>query len=290
MKPDALRRWAERSLPVFSVVAALGDLAVGGFRTSKLGVPEAVVVLLLLGATARQIVRRVRRRSSGGEVRTREEVTLGANLLSLAYLVVAVAGSTLFPIIYLFMAFLVGFLPLAAGATLWAIALIFDAVLTVGPEGGNAAAFGAHALFLTLFALLYQVTLAARLALARRAESEAVHKRIREVEEHARTFRLVSSGSRDSTPGEAQTGGLKAQEKWVMASVKEIEGAVGYCLAAAVAAGELPTGFACGEVAGFVVSSLQGANLLAKAQRSLVPVKRFKHVLFSMVLGRARDG
>ena len=42
----------------------------------------------------------------------------------------------------------------------------------------------------------------------------------------------------------------------------------------------------CDEIAAFVVSSLQGANLLAKAQRSPVPVERFKEVLFASVLRR----
>jgi TetR/AcrR family transcriptional repressor of nem operon len=64
----------------------------------------------------------------------------------------------------------------------------------------------------------------------------------------------------------------------------EVQASVAYCLRAAVAAGELPADFACDEVAGFVVSSLQGANLLAKAQRSPAPVERFKQILFSKVL------
>jgi TetR/AcrR family transcriptional repressor of nem operon len=64
----------------------------------------------------------------------------------------------------------------------------------------------------------------------------------------------------------------------------EVQDAVACCLKAAVQAGELPEGFQCNEVAGFVVSSLQGANLLAKAQRSPLPVDRFKQVLFSAVL------
>jgi TetR/AcrR family transcriptional repressor of nem operon len=63
-----------------------------------------------------------------------------------------------------------------------------------------------------------------------------------------------------------------------------VQASVAYCLRAAVAAGELPADFACDEVAGFVVSSLQGANLLAKAQRSPAPVERFKQILFSKVL------
>ena len=40
----------------------------------------------------------------------------------------------------------------------------------------------------------------------------------------------------------------------------------------------------CDEVAAFIVASLQGANLLAKAQRSPLPVERFKQILFSTVL------
>ena len=64
----------------------------------------------------------------------------------------------------------------------------------------------------------------------------------------------------------------------------EVQGAIADCLNAAVQAGELPAGFRCDDVAGFIVSSLQGANLLAKAQRSPVPVDRFKQILFSCVL------
>jgi len=64
----------------------------------------------------------------------------------------------------------------------------------------------------------------------------------------------------------------------------EVQRAVAYCLRAAIQAGELPAGFACSEVAAFVVSSLQGANLLAKAHRSPEPVERFKRILFSTIL------
>jgi TetR/AcrR family transcriptional regulator, transcriptional repressor for nem operon len=64
----------------------------------------------------------------------------------------------------------------------------------------------------------------------------------------------------------------------------EVQDSIAYCLRAAVRAGELPPDFDCDEVAGFVVSSLQGANLLAKAQRSPVPVERFKRILFSTIL------
>jgi TetR/AcrR family transcriptional repressor of nem operon len=63
-----------------------------------------------------------------------------------------------------------------------------------------------------------------------------------------------------------------------------VQASVAYCLKAAIKAGELPRGFKCDEVAGFIVASLQGANLIAKAQRSPAPVERFKHILFSTIL------
>ena len=64
----------------------------------------------------------------------------------------------------------------------------------------------------------------------------------------------------------------------------EVQGSFAYCLRAAVTAGELPPGFACDDVAGFVVSSLQGAILLSKAERSPAPIERLESILFSTVL------
>jgi TetR/AcrR family transcriptional repressor of nem operon len=64
----------------------------------------------------------------------------------------------------------------------------------------------------------------------------------------------------------------------------EVQGNVAYCLKAAVKAGELPADFNCNDVAGFIVSSLQGANLLSKAERSPAPLERFKQILFAQVL------
>ncbi|WP_460873911.1 TetR/AcrR family transcriptional regulator [Paralcaligenes ginsengisoli] len=66
----------------------------------------------------------------------------------------------------------------------------------------------------------------------------------------------------------------------------EMQRSIAYCLRAAVKAGELSPSTDCDEIAGFIVSSIQGANLLAKAQRSAVPVERFKEILFSSILRR----
>jgi len=64
----------------------------------------------------------------------------------------------------------------------------------------------------------------------------------------------------------------------------EVEQSIAYCLKGAVDAGELPEHFDCEEVAWFVLASLQGAILLAKAQRSPAPVERLTHILFSSIL------
>jgi TetR/AcrR family transcriptional regulator, transcriptional repressor for nem operon len=64
----------------------------------------------------------------------------------------------------------------------------------------------------------------------------------------------------------------------------ELQEAVAYCLKAAMKAGELPKTFKAAEVANFVVSGLQGAVLLAKAERDLAPAENFKKVLFATIL------
>ncbi|UFS78835.1 TetR family transcriptional regulator C-terminal domain-containing protein [Tardiphaga sp. 37S4] len=64
----------------------------------------------------------------------------------------------------------------------------------------------------------------------------------------------------------------------------DVQQSIAECLTSAVKAGELPADFKCAEVAGFIVSSLQGANLLSKAERSPAPIERFAQVLFTQVL------
>jgi TetR/AcrR family transcriptional repressor of nem operon len=67
----------------------------------------------------------------------------------------------------------------------------------------------------------------------------------------------------------------------------ENQASVAYCLEAAVEAGELAPKTDVQELAGFIVSSLQGAILVAKSQRSPIPVERFERVLFRHMLPQA---
>jgi len=64
----------------------------------------------------------------------------------------------------------------------------------------------------------------------------------------------------------------------------ENQASVAYCLEAAMDAGELAPNTDVQELAGFIVSSLQGAILVAKSQRSPIPVQRFERVLFQHLL------
>jgi TetR/AcrR family transcriptional repressor of nem operon len=64
----------------------------------------------------------------------------------------------------------------------------------------------------------------------------------------------------------------------------EINESVVYCLKAAVKAGELPATIDCKEISHFLYSSLQGAILQAKVERSPLPLKRFIKIAFSTIL------
>ncbi|WNG47287.1 diguanylate cyclase [Archangium minus] len=218
-------RFVVRSVPAAAVLACFVHTARGGFRgLQTLGWTEASIVLFLLAALGVMGWRRFTRGAVGAPLFLRDDLELGAVLIASAFIVVAIAGGAVFPLIYLLMAFLVAFLPRNAGLALLGVALAFDALVTLGGQERSFTAFFTHSLFLALFAGLYQLVLASRIAAARRAESSAVEKRIKEVEERARTFRLVSSGSHDSPPDG------KDEEKWLLASVKEVEGAVSAAL------------------------------------------------------------
>jgi TetR/AcrR family transcriptional repressor of nem operon len=66
---------------------------------------------------------------------------------------------------------------------------------------------------------------------------------------------------------------------------EEMRQAVAYCLRAGVKTGELTRKIDCDELAGFMIASLQGAILQSKAERNAVPLERFKHLMFSSILG-----
>lgn len=64
----------------------------------------------------------------------------------------------------------------------------------------------------------------------------------------------------------------------------EVAKAISYCLAAAVAAGEVRADLDCDDIAAFLVSALQGSNLLAKVERNAEPLKRLKRITLNSLL------
>ncbi|MEN9800021.1 MAG: hypothetical protein RL653_3718 [Pseudomonadota bacterium] len=218
----AWTRHAVGSIPVLSVVLAFFRFMAGGFRgLQAVSAADAAVGMLLLAGVGISAWRRLSRAEAPG---MRAELELGAGLLAAAYVGVGVGGPAIWPVVCLLMASLVAFSGRAAGLGLLAVALAFEGITTLAGPGAGVAAFAAHAAFLALFSVLYHLVLSARLVLARKAETDAVKNRLREVEERARSYRLANSGVGEAALAE------KDQEKWLMASVKEIERAVGAAL------------------------------------------------------------
>lgn len=64
---------------------------------------------------------------------------------------------------------------------------------------------------------------------------------------------------------------------------EDTRAAFAHCLRAAVAAGQARSDLDCDEMAGFIVSSLQGAILLSKAYRDTTPIDRCERLLLGMI-------
>jgi diguanylate cyclase (GGDEF)-like protein len=213
-------RWILRSIGPASVAAVALLLAEGRLR----GIvdPRWDEVAAAAGLVAGLCVAGVRRAMgipSTARPGIRDDLELGAPLVAAAYMVVALAGPGVHPLVYLVMAGLVGFFEAVPALLLLALALGFEALLTLR---GGWIPFATHAAFMALFAAIYRIVLNTRLALARHAEQEAVKARIREVEERARTYRLASAGSSEPAPDSGS--------QWMLAAVKQVEGAVGSVL------------------------------------------------------------
>ena len=70
----------------------------------------------------------------------------------------------------------------------------------------------------------------------------------------------------------------------VVAAIEENEASVGYCLRAAVDAGELAKDTDVDDIAAFIIASLQGAILVSKVKRQAQPFERFMRILFDVIL------
>lgn len=84
--------------------------------------------------------------------------------------------------------------------------------------------------------------------------------------------------------GSVQSEPIRARLKEIFA---EVRSSFAYCLHAAVDGGDVPANLDCEEVAGYIVSSLQGAILIAKAERNPKPFEAFQRLLFRDTLRMA---
>ncbi len=221
-----------RSVPAAVVAALTAHLWSGRLAGPAPGLPEAAAVALLLLTLAGAVLRQARASAAGRAAGFREHLELGALFVVAAHVVARAAGELLYPVVYLVMAFLVSFLGRSVGLWLVAFAVGLEALAWHGrgahPDEIPAAA--ARAGFVMLFAALYHAVLWAQVAAGRRAGRAAVERRVREIEERAREFRLLAPGA-----GGGEASGERAR-RMAEASVLEIESAVRGTLEVAEAA------------------------------------------------------
>lgn len=226
--PSLRRLW--RSFPLVVLSFGAGLIAFGRLHSfADCGWLEIAALAGLWGALVQSGVRRLTLALDGRARRLLDDLEPGALLVVLAESMALLTGglrSPLYPLLYLVMAFLVAFLTPLAGGLLTGFAVLLDTLAFFGlhalPQAWTDLA--AHAGFLTLFAVLYQGVLAAQVVASRKAEGAAVARRMRQLEDRAREYRLIASGSERSEDGP------EAQARWVTAAVKEVEQALGAAL------------------------------------------------------------
>ncbi len=220
------RRFVLRCVPP-AVALATGALVVlGTFEGAAPDWRQAAALLALAAALAGTIARRAVRAGAGEAATGREQLELGALMVVAASVVAQAAGggaaeSPFQPVVYLVMAFLVAFLGRWIGLVLVLFAIALEALGWVarGAAPWALPAVAVHAAFVTLFAVLYHAVLAARIASARKAETAAVERRLRDLAERARELRLLAPGAADAAPDERE-------RRWSEAAVVEVEAAV----------------------------------------------------------------
>ncbi len=232
-------RFALRSVPVLVTVAVATLLVLGAFAGLILGWPQAAAMGILVATLGAVALRRARGLAESRPATARDHLELGSLFVVAAYAVAQTAEGAgggvegpLYPVVYLVMAFLVSFVPRGVGLALVALAVGLD--LAIWQQRGGLAeeapATLAHAGFAVLFAVLYHAVLAAQIAASRRAEKAAIERRLREIDERAREFRLLSVSCAQGDDAEERA------RRFTEAAVVEVEAAVRGTLEVAEAA------------------------------------------------------
>jgi two-component system, cell cycle response regulator len=228
--PWARRRFLAfgvRSLPAAAAVAGVALVGLRAFEARAPGWFQAAALAALAAALAGAGWRRVARAAAGVRATYREQLEIGSLALVAAYAAAQAAGagdaeSPVQALVYLVMAFLVAFLARGVGFALVALAVGLEALLWAGRGARvwDLPAAVVHAGFVAIFAVLYHAALASQIAAGRRAEADAVARRLREIAARAEELRLLAPGAgvgRDAAERES---------RWTEAAVLEVEAAV----------------------------------------------------------------
>ncbi|MFO0580979.1 MAG: diguanylate cyclase [Anaeromyxobacter sp.] len=225
------RRFLVRSVPAAVVVANAALVALGAFGAREPGWIQAGALAALALGLAGAVYRRTLGAAEGRAAPLREQLELGSLFVVAAHATAQAASaggeSVLQPLVYLVMAFLVAFLSRPAGFALVGFAVALEGLAWLG-RGAHAAELPAaviHGGFVALFAALYHAVLAAHVAAGRRAEAEAVARRLREIVDRARVLRV-----------QAPAGVPAEEDEWSASAVVEVEAAVSAALEIAEAA------------------------------------------------------
>jgi len=171
------------------------DLRAPGADLRRVAAATVLTALLAFKIAAR-VRTTERRRTPRREAVSDAEI--GLLLLTTVYLLLALSGgvgSTVYPLVYAVVSFLVTFHRLVVGLPLAATAIGFEAVLCFGPTASPDApgTFAGHAVFIAVFALLNVVFLHAEVARQRREHKRLVDDEVASMREEARDFRLIST-------------------------------------------------------------------------------------------------
>jgi two-component system cell cycle response regulator len=218
-------RLALRSLTPTVVVGTGTLVALGAFDAAAPGWTQTLATAALAATLGVAVWRRTARAVAGEAATWREQLELGGLFVVAAHAMTqAVSGgradSPLQPLVYLVMAFLVAFMARPVGLALVIVAVALELAIWQGrgARPGELPEAVMHSGFVMLFAVLYHAVLAGPVGAARRAEERAVERRLKEIAERAREFRLTASGTDASAPdGDA---------RWTAASVAEVENAM----------------------------------------------------------------
>jgi diguanylate cyclase (GGDEF)-like protein len=200
---------------------------------------------VLTGLLAFKIAARVRtterRRTPRREALSDAE--LGLLLLTTVYLLLAFSGgvtSTIYPLVYAVVSFLVTFHRLSVGLPLAGAAIGFEAVLSFGPSAPpeGPAMFPGHVAFIAVFALLNVVFLHAEVARQRRERRKRLEGEVEAMREEAREFRLISTALSSESRVRSRD---EEQEKLSQGSIQTIHQQLYYNLALLRSALELQT-------------------------------------------------